>query len=86
MCTFYPNRQVHPRNYSQSTSSHLGLATGGHWVDGVDEIKTVGRFGEIRWSLEASTTIPGSFLDFWVCLKIGYIPNEIAIKNRDHDH
>jgi hypothetical protein len=21
----------------------------------------------------------------WVCLKIGYIPNEIAIKNRDND-
>ena len=22
----------------------------------------------------------------WVCLKIGYIPNEIAIFHRDYDH
>ena len=25
------------------------------------------------------------FATIWVCLKIGYIPNEIAIKNRDND-
>ena len=24
--------------------------------------------------------------DTWVCLKIGYIPNEIAIFHRDNDH
>ena len=25
-------------------------------------------------------------VSIWVCLKIGYIPNEIAIFHRDNDH
>ena len=63
-CIQPAHSQLHkPRNYSQSTSSHLGLATGGQWVDEINYDKLLVDL-KFSWSLEPSTTIPGSFLNF----------------------
>ena len=36
--------------------------------------------------MDLSTNIKSVEDNIWVCLKIGYIPNEIAIFHRDNDH
>ena len=42
-----------------------------------------------RWYIQNNRLWPANHqchFDMWVCLKMGYIPNEIAIFHRDNDH
>ena len=48
-----------------------------HHIKPAEHGHSVAIFGDI--------TLPTISSNMWVCLKIGYIPNEIAIQKRDND-
>ena len=61
-------------------SSRKGWKSDSHGTWGCWKLKTAASWIQMRPSCEVE------MVDIWVCLKIGYIPNEIAIKKRDNDH
>ena len=54
-------------------------------IDGWNAINSLGSLPSINrmFSVHSMKVLWGLK---WVCLKIGYIPNEIAIFHRDNDH